>query len=35
MELMQSYILAGGLVALAYGLVLAKNALKRLALSGL
>jgi len=35
MELFQSYLAAGGLTALAFGLILAKNALKRYALRGL
>lgn len=34
MELMQSYLAAGGLMALAFSLVFAKSALKRYALRG-
>ena len=34
MEMIQSYVAAGGLMALAYGLILAKCALKRYALRG-
>ena len=34
MEMLQSYIAAGGLMALAFGLILAKKSLKRLALRG-
>lgn len=32
MEMMQSYLAAGGLMALAFGLIFAKSALKRYAL---
>lgn len=35
MEMMQSYLAAGGLMALAYVLILIKSALKRYALHGL
>ena len=34
MEMIQSYLAAGGLMALAFALVFAKNALKRYALQG-
>ena len=34
MEMMQSYLAAGGLMALAFGLIHAKSALKRYALRG-
>ena len=34
MEMIQSYVAAGGLMALAYGLILSKSALKRYALRG-
>ena len=34
MEMIQSYVAAGGLMVLAYGLILAKSALKRYALRG-
>jgi hypothetical protein len=34
MEMIQSYVAAGGLMALAFGLILAKNALKQYALRG-
>jgi hypothetical protein len=34
MEMIQSYVAAGGLMALAFGLLLAKNALKQYALRG-
>ena len=34
MEMLQSYLAAGGLMALAFGLILAKNALKQYALRG-
>lgn len=35
MELFHAYVVAGGLMALAYGLILAKGALRRYALRGL
>ena len=35
MEMMQSYLAAGGLMALVFGLINAKSALKRYALRGL
>ena len=35
MELMQSYLAAGGLMALVFALLSAKSALKRYALSGM
>ncbi len=35
MEMIQSYLAAGGLTALAFGLIFAKNALKRYALRAL
>ena len=34
MEMIQSYVAAGGLMVLAYGLILIKSALKRYALRG-
>ena len=35
MEMMQSYLAAGGLMALAFALISAKSALKRYALRGM